>query len=82
MMTCREASRLVSESHDRPLRLGERFGMRLHLLICAACARFERHLRFLRRAGAHDAETRHAPGTVRLSSTARRRIADALRHRR
>jgi hypothetical protein len=82
MMTCKEASRLVSESHDRPLRLGERFGLRLHLLICAACARFERHLRFLRRAAEHDTDTERAPSTVRLSSTARRRIAEALRHRR
>jgi hypothetical protein len=48
--TCREVHRLVSEGMDRELSLVERTRMRLHLLVCAACTRFNRQMDLLRRA--------------------------------
>ena len=48
--TCKEASQLVSHACDRRLTLGERIGLQMHLLICSACARFARQIRFLREA--------------------------------
>ncbi len=50
MLTCKQATRLVSEALDRPLSLRERLGLRAHLMICAGCAQFERQLGFLRAA--------------------------------
>jgi len=50
MLTCKDASRLISEGQERHLRLGERWGLRLHLWICANCRRFERQIHLLRRA--------------------------------
>ena len=47
-VTCKEATQLVSKMQDQGLSLGERLRLRLHLLICAACARFERQMRLLR----------------------------------
>ena len=47
-VTCKEAAQLVSKMQDLPLSFGERFGLRLHLLICAGCSRFERQMRMLR----------------------------------
>jgi len=49
MLTCREASRLISESQDRKLRLHERLGLRMHLWMCINCRRFERQISMIRR---------------------------------
>lgn len=37
ILRCDAASRLLSESRDRPLALRERLALRLHELICSAC---------------------------------------------
>ena len=50
MLSCREASRLLSQELDRRLDPGERFALRLHLAICGGCSRLNRQFRFLRRA--------------------------------
>lgn len=50
MLSCREASRLQSDSLDRPLRLRERLALLLHLLLCRACTRAQRQLELLRTA--------------------------------
>jgi hypothetical protein len=47
-MTCKEATRFVSRMQDEPLSLWVRVRLRLHLLVCAACSRFERQMRLLR----------------------------------
>lgn len=48
--TCREVHRLVSEGMDRDLTMVERARMRLHLLVCAACTRFNTQMDTLRKA--------------------------------
>ena len=48
--TCREIHQLVSEAMDRPLTLTERVRMRLHLLVCDACTRFDGQMLLIRRA--------------------------------
>ena len=50
MLTCKEASRLVSESQDRPLGWRERWGLRLHSWMCTSCAQFEGQIRLLQKA--------------------------------
>jgi hypothetical protein len=49
-MTCKDASRLLSEGLDRDLSLTQRATLRLHLSICVACNRVNRQLEFLRKA--------------------------------
>jgi hypothetical protein len=49
-ISCKEASRLVSQSQDRQLSLGEQVALRLHLAICRGCRAFSVQLAFLRRA--------------------------------
>jgi hypothetical protein len=44
MLSCKDVTRLLSEAMDRSLPLGKRIGVRLHLLICKFCARYERQL--------------------------------------
>lgn len=48
--SCREVTHLVLEGLDRELPLGERLAVRLHMLICKACPRFEHQARFMRSA--------------------------------
>lgn len=50
MLTCKDASRLQSQAQDRRLTLAERFGLRLHLMVCDNCRRFARHLQLIRKA--------------------------------
>ena len=79
MLTCKDASRLVSEGQERSLHLRERLGLRLHLWICVNCRRFERQIRLLRRALrklARRVET-ESQG-LDLSPEARERIRTAL----
>ena len=37
LLSCRQASRLITASYDRPLGPLERLGLRRHLQICSAC---------------------------------------------
>jgi hypothetical protein len=50
MLSCKEATRLVSQGLDRRLGFGQRVALRLHLAICDGCTNFSRQVRFLRRA--------------------------------
>jgi predicted anti-sigma-YlaC factor YlaD len=49
-LTCKEATRLVSQGLDRKLGPWDRLRVRLHLAICDACSAFARQMQFLRRA--------------------------------
>jgi hypothetical protein len=49
-LSCKEASRLISQGMERRLSLGERIALRLHVRICDACTRFTSQVKFLRRA--------------------------------
>ena len=78
MLTCQEASELVSQSLDRRLRLHERWAVRLHLLICTACTRFKRQAEFLHHAARTYAGRLGAARQLPLSPGARARIRAAL----
>ncbi len=62
MLSCREASRLMSEGLDRKLGLRERLALRMHVAICAGCTRVEKQLAFLRRAVAEIPAADRVPG--------------------
>jgi predicted anti-sigma-YlaC factor YlaD len=50
MLTCKEASRLLSQELDGALPIHRRWVLRLHLLWCEACRRYNRQTRFLHQA--------------------------------
>lgn len=50
MLTCKDASHLLSEGQERPLGLHERWALRLHLWMCVSCRRFEQQLALMRSA--------------------------------
>jgi len=49
MLSCKEATQLVSEGLDRELPLWQRLGLRLHVVMCRGCSRFARQITALNR---------------------------------
>jgi hypothetical protein len=49
MLNCKEVTHLVSESLDRKLPFHQRVGIRIHLLMCKLCSRYEQQLLFIRK---------------------------------
>ena len=76
MKSCHRATFLLSQSQERELTLRERWGLRLHLLLCTMCRRFAAQVRFLAELGRHMDAT---PGEPGLSPDARFRILETLR---
>ena len=56
MLSCKQASRIVSQGLDRDLGFTERVRLRVHLAICDGCTNFSRQMAFLRKAMARLAE--------------------------
>jgi len=68
--SCREATRLQSEAMDRPLRLRQRTGLRVHLFLCRWCRRYGNQIGFLRAvAHGHEKHAEALPSqTLRLEA--------------
>ena len=81
-LRCQGMCLLASESLDRDLGRLERFGLRSHLLYCAACRRFQRQIKLLRcvmrRLPGHIENGNVLPGT-NLPDKVRERIRSALK---
>lgn len=50
ILSCKEATQLVSQGLDRRLGLAQRVALRLHLAICSGCANFSKQVSLLRQA--------------------------------
>ena len=50
MLTCKEVSKLVSQSLDRRLGLLEWMSLRMHFVLCEGCRQFREQMKFIRRA--------------------------------
>lgn len=44
MLTCQQATQLLSERQDRPLQVNEKLSLTLHTSMCLACRRFGRQM--------------------------------------
>lgn len=81
MLTCKQTSVLVSLSYDRHLSWREWLGVRMHLMICSACASFKRQMDFLRVAVRRFVQKQvDDDEQVRLSAEALERIARKIDH--
>ncbi len=80
MLSCKEATQLVSEGLDRELSFWQRMSLRLHVLMCRACSRYTRQVKAL-----DEAVSKHYRGDLtvqepeRLPDNALNRIKAALR---
>lgn len=84
MMSCKQATQLISEDLDHPLPWSKRMAVRMHVLICNRCAAYRRQLRAitkllsLARSRGYVGHEHTGPG---LSDEARDHIKAALRER-
>ena len=75
---CKTATRLQSEALDRKLPLRQRFGLRVHLLLCKWCRRYGKQITFLRNAAREHPDEMAEPVPQKLSAQARERIKQRL----
>ncbi|MGD0814392.1 MAG: zf-HC2 domain-containing protein [Verrucomicrobiota bacterium] len=75
---CKEAIRLQSAALDRNLTLTERFGLRLHLVLCRWCRAYGRQVAFLRSAAGGLAQDNRHLQQQALSPEARERLKRML----
>lgn len=78
MLTCKQVSEFVSQSLDRKLTRRERWALRFHLLICVACARFNRQLASMQKAIDRWLADSEQNAHVQLSAQARVRMSRRL----
>lgn len=50
MMNCLKATRLISESQERPLSLPEKLTLKMHIMMCSGCKNFSLQVPFLGKA--------------------------------
>lgn len=50
MMSCKQATHLLSQQLDRQLSTSERMSLKFHLMMCTGCTNFRNNMGFLRRA--------------------------------
>ena len=75
MLSCKQASQIISQSLDKPLTMRERFALKLHLTICKYCKRFSQQVQTLRVALKQMISSIENNNTIELPSAAKNRIA-------
>lgn len=78
MLSCKQASQLISQSLDRRLTWGERFALRFHLMICDVCKRFKLQLDLMVRAVRTLRQQTEVDERIKLTAEARQRISRQL----
>ena len=78
MLSCKQASHLLSQSLDRRLTLRERIALRFHLAICDFCRRFSQQLQQLIANIRLQREQIEQDAAIQLPPDARKRISNVL----
>lgn len=81
MRSCKEISRLVSHSLDRPLSFRDRVEVWMHLRMCRLCNAFWRDLQRLRSRVRRQLAGKEQDESIRLSPRAKARMQTAINHR-
>jgi hypothetical protein len=50
LVSCKDASRLLSQAEERPMSASQRMRVKWHLAVCGMCRAFERQLAVMREA--------------------------------
>lgn len=79
MMTCKQASKLLSQSLDHPLSWSELMQLKLHLMMCGACSRFKKQLNLLRAALQNIRTNMENNSAITLPLAAKARIIEQIK---
>ena len=74
MLSCIQASQIISQSLDRPLTLRERFTLKLHLAICKYCKRFSQQVQTLHVAIKTMVSSIESNNSIEMPSAVKKRI--------
>jgi hypothetical protein len=78
MLSCKEASQIISQSLDRQLTMRERFAVKLHLLICKYCKQFSQQLQSIRVALKIASTEIEADDTIKMPSETKKRLMQSI----
>lgn len=78
-LRCKHATRLISQSMERPLTRGEKISLGLHLFVCKWCRRYQKQLRLIQGIIREFASIEATHAGTRMPESARRRIEEAIR---
>lgn len=78
MLTCKQASQIISQSLDNPLSWSDRVKLKFHLFICDACTRFSQQLRLIKDAVLRIKFETENDTSIQLSLDAKARIKQAI----
>lgn len=78
MITCKQASQIVSQSLDKPLSRSDHIKLKIHLIICKACTRFSQQLRMLSDAVKRIGRDTESDNTIQLPIEAKIRILNTI----
>lgn len=48
MLSCKEVTEVCSAEMERPLKLGEQWALRTHLMMCSGCTNYRKQMKTLR----------------------------------
>ncbi len=74
MLSCREATKIISESLDRKLPFWQRMGLWIHVAMCGLCRRFRRDLVHI-----HQETGQHADDFAEQAAESDNRLSDESR---
>lgn len=77
MLTCKQASQIISQSLDTPLSWSDRMKLKFHLFICDACTHFNKQLRLIKNAIQRMKLETENDDTIQLTVDAKARINQA-----
>ena len=79
-ISCKAASRLISQSLDKPLSWQDKLALRFHLAICKYCKAFNRQLKQLRLAAKAMVQRTEHDINIQLNPEVKVRITKAMQH--
>ena len=78
MLSCKDASQIISQSLDRQLTTRERFALKLHLLICRYCKRFSQQIQAIRVALKQAINAVENDDSIKMSSETKKRLLQSI----
>jgi hypothetical protein len=78
MLTCKQASQIISQSLDNPLSRSVRLKLKFHLFICNTCTRFNQQLHLIKTAVKLMKLETENDDTIQLTVEAKTRINQAI----